>query len=385
MRNIWRAAAACVLVSVLGAQARALDDGHWRQADAAVERGIAYLRTTQNDDGSWSPQPGPAITALVVSVMLDRPDISSHDPAVEKALTYILGKQKEDGGIHDGILENYNTAICLSALARVKDRPEAAEAIAKGQAFLGKLQWSDQPDPTGRPVDASHPFYGGAGYGSHGRPDMSNTQIMLEGLYDSGLSCDDPVFQRALVFITRCQGTESNKEFGNKIEPDGGFIYATSVDKDQIGVAQSQAGEETVDVAGAAVSRLRTYGSMTYAGFKSYIYANLSRDDPRVVDAYNWIRRNYTVEGNPGMPDNRDDEGYFYYLMTMSRALDAWGATVIETQDGVQRDWANDLIAKLVVTQNADGSWLNTASRWMENDPNLVTAYSLIALQHAME
>jgi len=34
-------------------------------------------------------------------------------------------------------------------------------------------------------------------------------------------------------------------------------------------------------------------------------------------------------------------------------------------------------------TQQADGSWINEGSnRWMENDPILVTAYSLLSLQH---
>ena len=37
-------------------------------------------------------------------------------------------------------------------------------------------------------LDARKDWYGGAGYGTHGRPDMSNTQTMLEALYDAGLS-----------------------------------------------------------------------------------------------------------------------------------------------------------------------------------------------------
>jgi len=36
-----------------------------------------------------------------------------------------------------------------------------------------------------------------------------------------------------------------------------------------------------------------------------------------------------------------------------------------------------------VALQRPDGSWVNEADRWMEGDPNLVTAYSVIALQIA--
>lgn len=372
----------------LGSPAAALEEAHWQKANASIERGIAYLRTTAGEDGSWSPQIGPAVTAMVVSVMLDRPDISPRDPAVSKALAHILDRCRDDGGIHDGILMNYNTSICLSALARVRDLPEVAAAIAQARDFLQNLQWHGQADPHATKVDPSHPFYGGTGYGRHGRPDMSNTQLMLQGLYDSGLSCDAPAFQRALVFITRCQGTEVNEAFGDRIIPDGGFIYTTSIDKDHIGVPQSMASLEARDeaLAGRAVTSLRTYGSMTYAGFKSYIYANLARDDPRVVDAYGWIRRHYTVDHNPGLPEKLRFDGYYYYLTTMSRALDAWGATHIDTPDGKRHDWANDLIDKLVSLQRLDGSWLNERSgRWMEDDPNLATAYALIALTHTLK
>jgi squalene-hopene/tetraprenyl-beta-curcumene cyclase len=34
-------------------------------------------------------------------------------------------------------------------------------------------------------------------------------------------------------------------------------------------------------------------------------------------------------------------------------------------------------------TQQPDGRWINeTSNRWMEDDPALVTAYSLLTLQH---
>lgn len=376
---------ALLIAAFAACPARAIDAEHWKKADAAIEKGVAYLRSTQNNDGSWSPEPGPAITAMALQVLLDRPNISPSDEQVNRAIDYVLSQQKPDGGIHSGILENYNTAIALSALAKVDTRPDAAEAIAKAQNYLRNLQWSTQPGPDGQAIDESHPFFGGAGYGNHGRPDLSNTQIMLQGLYDSGLNCNDPAFQRAIVFIQRCQGIESNDLHGDKIVPDGGFIYSTSINKDLVGVPESKASLELIDEAklGRPVSGLRTYGSMTYAGFKSYLYAQLDRDDPRVVAAYNWIRRNYTLDRNPGMPEAQKLQGLYYYYMTMARALRAWGSTTIPTESQGDRDWANDLIDALVARQHEDGSWTNEADRWMEGDPNLVTGYALIALQEA--
>ncbi len=388
MRNkILTGLGVLLLLTGLSRPANGLDAEHETQARAAIERGVAFLRSAQGDGGSWTPQPGPAVTAMAVTVMIDSGLVATDDPQVEKALAYILANVQEDGGIHSGILANYNTAICLSALDLVRDRPGMEQTIKRAQDFLRGIQWDGQMDAQGNGVDEAHPFFGGAGYGKHGRPDMSNTQIMLQGLYDSGLDCKDPAFVRAMTFISRCQGIKSNTELAGQIEQDGGFIYATSVNKDLPGVPQSMANPEMVDEAkaGRAVSGLRTYGSMTYAGFKSYLYAQLDRDDERVVAALDWIKRNYTLKANPGMPEPIAQQGLYYYYMTFARALDAYGRTTIPTPDGVEHDWANDLVDALVSRQQEDGSWSNDADRWMEGDPSLVTCYALLALEAAVE
>jgi len=382
-------------IAILGlfavAPASGIDLTHHQKAERAIHRGIEYLRSTQNDDGSWTPGPGPAVTGLVLRVMLSQPTIDPNDPDVQQALDYVLAHVREDGGIHDGILANYNTAISLSGLALINNRPEIAEAIAKGQKFLQQLQWKEQLDPKGRRVDSSHPFHGGAGYGNSGRPDISNTQFLLQALRDTGMDCRDPTFQRAIRFITRCQAVPQNDMFADQLSDDGGFIYSTSISSEHIGVPESKASPEMIDEgkAGRPVSGLRSYGSVTYAGFKSYVYALLPRDDPRVVAAVDWIRSNWVLDRNPGMPVDEQTlthkQGLYYYYMAMGRALNAWGATTLELKDGRSVDWANELIDQVVSLQRTDGSWVNEHPRWMEDDPNLVTAYALIALINARD
>jgi squalene-hopene/tetraprenyl-beta-curcumene cyclase len=135
---------------------------------------------------------------------------------------------------------------------------------------------------------------------------------------------------------------------------------------------------------GTNVSRLRAYGSMTYAGFKSYAYAQLPRDDERVRLAREWIARHYTLIENPGM----GNEGLYYYYLVLSRAMDAWGAEAItvRAEDGEQeRDWANDLIDQLATMQKEDGSFRSVDARWMEDNAVLITSYALLALQHARQ
>jgi squalene-hopene/tetraprenyl-beta-curcumene cyclase len=386
----------------LSPAAMALDDAHWQKANKVMARGIEYLRQNQNENGSWSPRVGPAITGLAVTVMLDRPQISPSDPAVAKGLDYILSKAKPDGGIHDGMLKNYNTAICLSALSRVDGRPEVAHVVKRARKYLKNLQWQDRATPGQRSVDGDHPYFGGAGYGHGGRPDMSNTSLMVQALRDAGVACSDEAYARAVQFVTRVQGVEQNDMHGEAIQQDGGFIYSSTLNTKLPGVPESKANPELMDKAKAmrkegasvekirnAVTDLRTYGSMTYAGLKSYIYAmpaQLQRDDPRVQRAFDWVRNNYTLEHNPGMPKGARHQGQFYYYMTFARALDAWGSSTIDTANGEKRDWANDLIDALLKRQHDDGSWTNTeASRWMEDNPDLVTSYALIALNHAVD
>ncbi len=379
--------------SVAGQPGGPIDDEHLQLARRTIDRAIAYLRTQQDEvTGGWSipAEQGrphlPGITALVLNGLLMEPTIDDADPAVARGVEYLLSHRQSDGGIYDRILPNYNTALALSALARVK-RPDVQNAIRPARDYLRSIQWDGQLDPAGREVMASHAFYGGAGYGSGSRPDNSNLAFMLQGMHDSGLDSSDPAFQRALVFLQRTQMLDRVSDMPYAAaSSQGGFIYATSPDMEHIGHGESKAGmiDESLDD-GTVVSRLRCYGSMTYAGFKSYLYAGLTRDDPRVVAAHDWLRRHYTLDENPGL----GMQGYYYYLVTMSRALDAWGEETItplraDGLPGEPRRWANDLIAKIASLQRPDGSFVNEADRWMEGDTVLVTAYALLALQHAI-
>lgn len=379
--------------------ALALDAAHREQAADMRAKAAEWLRAQQGPgSGGWvtgaeGPQ-FPAISALA-GLALHRESDEASARAAMRASSFVLTFQQPDGGIYDRILPSYNTSIALSFLARV-DSPEARAAVLGAQDFLRGLQWSEASTLTSETpeaptsVDRSHPFYGGVGYGRQGRPDLSNLAFLLQGLHDSGVPGEDPAFQRALVFLARVQMHDDINDMPYAAgSSQGGFIYATSVNKDQVGAGQTQIaeGSQTIEESlddGTQVSRLRCYGSMTYAGFKSLIYADLARDDERVKAAYDWIRRHYTMEENPAM----GTDGLYYYYLMASRALRAFGGDEIITKtaggaDGLTRDWANDLVDALARLQEPDGSFRSVDDRWMENSPLLITAYSLLALQEA--
>jgi squalene-hopene/tetraprenyl-beta-curcumene cyclase len=224
------------------------------------------------------------------------------------------------------------------------------------------LQWASDEDK-----DESDPFYGGAGYGKHKRPDLSNTSFLVDALHTCGDGPDDEAIQRALIFVSRCQNLESphnTTPFASKVN-DGGFYYTCAAG------GQSQAGE-------TANGGLRSYGSVTYAGLKSMIYAGVEPDDPRVKAAVDWIQKHYGLDTNPGM----GDAGLFYYYHTFAKALHALGVDEVEDADGVTHNWRSELIEELARRQRPNGSWVNENERWLEGDPNLSTAYALLALSY---
>ena len=159
--------------------------------------------------------------------------------------------------------------------------------------------------------------------------------------------------------------SEHNRTPFSAKNPDGGFYYTPAAG------GTSQAGT-------TATGGLRSYGSMTYAGLKSMIFAGVGPDDPRVKAAVGWIRQNYELQSNPGI----GNAGLYYYYHTFAKALDAMGQATVEDKDGTRHDWRAELTALLAQRQRADGAWVNENDRWLEGDANLVTSYALLALAY---
>jgi len=116
------------------------------------------------------------------------------------------------------------------------------------------------------------------------------------------------------------------------------------------------------------------------------IYAGLTKDDPRVKAAWEWIGKNWTIDANPGMQPNDPKlgdmtrYGLYYYYHTMARALHVYGEPTITDAKGVKHDWRAELSDKLASLQQADGSWKGE-KKWFEDNGVLTTSYAVLALQ----
>ena len=348
-------------------------------AQAAIDRSLAWLKTQQQPDGGWQKgQEPPAITALVLRSFVQSGKFDATNPDVKRGFDKLLSYQLDNGGIFKDLQGTYNTAIAITAMTAAH-HPQFKEPIDKAVGYLKSLQWTDAIAglPNGGKVDENNPNFGGWGYSkSKGRADGSNLQMALEALHDSGLKQDDPAYQNAQKFLSRMQNlSETNDQPWTS--NDGGFIYTPG------NKGESMAGEYT-DSSGRRL--LRSYGSMTYAGLKSMIYAGLKKDDPRVKAAWEWIRKNYTVDENPSMRQNdarNAENGLYYYYQTMARALSVYGEPIITDAQGNKHDWRIDLIQKLASLQAADGHWQGK-ERFMEQNPVLATTFATLALEEAL-
>jgi squalene-hopene/tetraprenyl-beta-curcumene cyclase len=340
-----------LLLPQISAAADLMDPQLREKARRASDAGIRYLRDHQAEDGSWSKSVG--VTALALRAILEshRGYNESDGAFVTRPVQFLLKNVNQDGSIVESLQNrNYNTAVAIYALQATKN-PAYAETIKNAQNYLMKLQIDE-----GEGYAPEHKYYGGIGYGGDERPDLSNQSHALEALKATAVDSKDPVWEKALVFVNRCQNrSESNDQ--DWAANDGGFTYMPGY---------------------SPYGGTGSYGTMTHAGLFALLTAGVDKQDPRVQSAYDWIRANYTVDQNPGVEGGHN---LFFYYNILAKTLYVYGEPEITDAKGVAHNWRNDLAAKLISLQAPDGSWVNaTSTRYWEGNKDLVTAWSVIAL-----
>ncbi|UFS69558.1 cycloartenol synthase [Geomonas sp. RF6] len=338
------------------------------EVENAIGKGLGWLASKQTPAGYWSQAEYPALTGLALTAFQGDPSgyyRKKYQGQVAKGYDYILTNVKPDGSIYAKDLANYNTSICMMALLTANN-PKYEAILKKGRSYLIGLQ--------DRKSDS--PYDGGIGYGgTYKNSDIINTSFALEALHytkylakDVGSDAEDLDWKAAARFISRTQNlprSNDQKWVTGDQENRGGFVYFPG---------NTKAGETTLPDGKVA---LRSYGSGSYAGLLSYIYAQMDKKDPRVKEVYGWLTRNYTLEENPGM----GKEGLYYYYHTMAKALSIYGVDTLVMKDGKKVNWRKDLAKRLLDLQQPDGLWINQSGRWWERDPVLVTSYALITLE----
>lgn len=344
------------------------------EVNVAIGRGLDWLAAQQKEDGSWSDSNFPALTGLALQPFINskHPD---KDKIIEKAVNFIKTYVRDNGGIYKevpgrkgGGLSNYNTAICMMAL-HATGRKDLAPIILKARKFVASSQYLSGIDD----------YRGGFGYDkdtNRAYTDLLNTYYSAEAMAKTKDVEDLRNKSEKPVDIDKKELLKSIERLQNKPEagPDdaGGMFYNP---KDPKAGTTTNANNVVV---------FRSYASITYAGMLAMIYADLPKDDPRVLSAFDWARKHWTLEENPGM----GAQGLYFFYNILSKCLSALDKDLIPVKDNKFVNWREDLAEKLVNLQKIDektgtGYWENTINRYMEEDKVLVTAYTLLALQLA--
>ena len=301
--------------------------------DAAIERGVAYVRKAQSANGSWDRDRGKTALGLYV---LAHAGVEPDDRSAVRALRWVLGNL--------GRPDTYGASLAVMALATL-DR----EAHAKRIARLARLLQIGQCDNG----QWSYKLKGGRSAG-----DNSNTQFALLALWyadRAGASVESKLFSRTLQYFLSTQNE------------DGGWGYS-------------------------AKERAKSYGSMSATGLAAIVVCRSglegvrladekARRDPEVAKAAKWIENHLKVDCNPeanfkfrgGMREVRkevtDSYWRFYWLWSLERA-----AAVAGIDRFGERDWYAEGAARLLMEQRDNGSWVGSET------PFLATSFAVLFL-----
>jgi hypothetical protein len=324
----------------------------------------SYLWRQQAPDGGWHSHTygllhsGQSLTPFVLTALLAVPE-KEYPPQptrVDRALAFIADKTRADGalGLADSIPDypNYSTALAVLAICRAR-RPGWDAQAQRMTGFLRTQQFTEQNGWT-----RDHPAYGAWGMGGArltppdtGHVDLSMTRYVLQALRAASVPASDPLFEKAGVFVSRCQAP------GN----DGGFFFTTT--------------EFDTNKAGMDGAHFRTYGTTTADGILAMTALGWPwpKADPPMEAAATWLKthhRDMLVPGFVGEAYQRWPKGLsFYYAAAASEAFHALG---VDAGSAVQES--------LKASQRADGSWMNPENLVKEDDPLIATPFAIRAL-----
>ena len=224
----------------------------------------------QAEDGSFSSQAGVGPTGLVVAAVLEH-GRSVSDPVVAKALKYIESIVQADGGIYtpnSGPRELRNLHLRRGRFTEANKDGRYDKTLADAEAFLTSEQWDGGEKVN---VEKDNLAFGGAGYGKQqaARP-VEHAASCSTRCTPPAAAPDDEAIKRALVFVSRCQ----NLEIGTQHHALRRRRTPTAASTTRRPAA-ARARPATPTAGG-----LRSYGSMTYAGLKSMIYAGVEGRRP---------------------------------------------------------------------------------------------------------
>ncbi len=295
------------------------------QVNRAVDKGVAWLKTVQNADGSFQgpyTQQYPVGQTALALYALSKSKVPADDPVVAKAIAYVRDHRPA---------YVYEAAVGILALDALKDP-------AHDDWIRTRARWIESH------VDAK---LGVWGYPSP-QTDISNTQFACLGLWAAeahGYRAAPALWKRLLRVVPDLQA------------PWGAFRYSPNRAAREGSAAQTTAG---LTVLLLALDRADI-------GEKDRTFVDRARR--AIARGWEYLERRFAVESNPWGVYAYEDAWAYYWLYGLERVAALAGKAKIGSHD-----WYREGAQRLVATQNAAGWWGGTS-------PN--TCFALLFLRKA--
>jgi len=305
----------------------------------AIDRGINYLRSSQNARGGWKEHIGQTggLSALCTLALLTA-GVPADDPAIVKALSYL--RELQPG-------ETYSVALQTLVFCQVGS-PGDLVRIQRNVRLLESEQI--------RGVGVSDDRLGGWGYGGgRGGGDPSNAQfalLALQAAEERDVPINPEVYEAAAKYWQVRQRDSGAWAYSGGSTPTGSMTCA--------GIAS------TIICRG----RLSGASSRVQNGVIQCCGGEPAATDP-VQAGIDWLAQRFSVRVNPG---NAGSSSLYYYLYALERVGRMTGRRFIGGHD-----WYREGAERLLELQdNFQGFW--AGSGFGEDDRNVTTSFALLFL-----
>lgn len=285
------------------------------KADAAIEKGLAYLARSQSRDGSWSGNSGgrypctmTALAGLALLAAGNTPAEGEYSRNIRLATDYLLGKSNRTGLIASAAEEArpmYGHGFSMLFLAQVYGMETSPERQKKIHAVLERAV---QLTAVSQSKDGGWIYTpdGGSDEGS-----VTVTQIQgLRACRNAGIKVPKRVIDKACEYIHKCA------------LDNGGICYSLS-----------SRGQAMPSITAAAVSTMYNAGQY---------------ENPVALKALGFVKK--LIQDKKGDAWNAFQGHRYYSLLYASQAM--WFSS--------EEDWKNffpGVRDNLIKSQEADGSW----------------------------
>ena len=305
------------------------------QVRAAIEKGVAYLKSAQRADGSWDDYTGYSggVSCLCTLALLNC-GVSLDDPQMHKALEFVRSLKAE---------KTYVVSLQTMVMCLAEPKRDLLH-IKTNVQWLEDLQ--NQPD-----LKEKDPRRGSWTYMpdfARGGGDPSNSQFAMLALYEAervGVPVKDRTWRLALDYWVRQQNNDGSwSYFPQREMPGTGSMTCAGIASVFIASGRLSAGDAEVTPQG-----LKCCGQQL--------------DDPAVAAIEKglvWLGNNFSVHMNPG-PGSLGT-WHLYYLYAVERVGRMTSHRFFNSRDFKHYDWYRMGAEQLVQQQDEperllEGGW----------------------------